>query len=274
MTLRSLLAVAAVTTCSAGAAMAADLPVRTAPPAPFYPAPIFTWTGFYVGINAGADFAVGGTKLREIGFVPAGGAAATGFGPFSTPSSNVGFVGGGQIGYNIQNGMFVYGVEADIDYFNAGSSRNRTFADNNVFAGGSLTTFGRSGNGYLGTVRGRLGVAAFDRTLLYVTGGLAYGDYGSTTRLVRFNNVAGGVPASFDFSNNNSALGDTRIGYAIGAGVEYAFTQRISGKVEYLYTDLGSRTYNLTGVTNTPTYIQAKTDGTAQMARVGINYKF
>jgi outer membrane immunogenic protein len=267
MKISSLLAVAALATCSAGTAMAADLPMRSPPPAPFYPAPIFTWSGFYAGVNAGANFDVGGGNSFENGFATIPGAVPTGFGPFRNGKSGVGFVGGGQIGYNIQNGMFVYGIEADIDYFGS-NARSRTFADNNVFPGGSLTLSGRNTDGYLGTVRGRLGVAAFDRTLLYVTGGLAYGDYGANTRLAHFANAAN--TTGIDFTSGGSS---TRVGYALGAGVEYAFTQNVSGKLEYLYTDIGSRTYNLTNPT-TPAFISVKSNGTAQLARVGLNYKF
>lgn len=271
MKLGSLLTFAVLATCSAGVAVAADLPMRSPPVAPFYPAPIFSWSGFYAGLNAGASFGVGTSRATENGFAPIPGTVATGFGPFSAGSSSSGFVGGAQIGYNLQSGLFVYGLEADIDYFGSGGGSSRTYADNNAFAGGALTLSSRGGDGYLGTVRGRLGVAAFDRTLLYVTGGLAYGDYGTTTRLGRFSNGAG---AAVDFSNNGS-MDDTRIGYAIGAGVEYAFTQTISGKLEYLYTDLGSHTYNLTNPTvATPSFLTVRTDGSAQLARVGLNYKF
>lgn len=271
MNIRSLLTVAALATCSAGAAMAADLPMRSPPVAPFYPSPLFTWTGFYAGLNAGANFGLGSSRATENGFAPIPGAVATGFGPFSAGSSSSGFVGGGQVGYNVQSGLFVYGIEADIDYFGGGGGFSRSYADNNAFAGGALTLSSRAGDGYLGTVRGRLGLAAFDRTLLYVTGGLAYGDYGTTTRLARFSNGAG---AAIDFTNNGS-MDDTRIGYALGAGVEYAFTQTISGKLEYLYTDLGSRTYTLTNPTvATPSFLRVRTDGSAQLARVGLNYRF
>ena len=213
---------------------------------------------------------------RANGFVNA--PASGSFGPFGGGGSNTGFVGGGQIGYNIQNGSFVYGIEADADYFSAGGGGNRTYANTNVYpaAGSTLTLSRGNGDGYLGTVRGRLGLAAFDRALFYVTGGLAYGDYGSTYRLGRFTNGApiapGATPAVVDFRGGNN--NDIRLGYAIGAGVEYAFTQHVSGKVEYLYTDLGSRTYNLTNPQVPGTVLTARTDGTAQIARVGLNYKF
>ena len=274
MKISSLLAVAALATSSAGAAMAADLPMRSAPPAPYYAAPVFTWTGFYIGVNAGASFANTAGLATPAGFTAANGFVNTtnSFGPFRGSSSGVGFVGGGQAGYNFQTGMFVYGLETDIDYFGQGGSGTRTFSDTNVYpaAGSTFSLTRRSADGYLGTVRGRVGIAAFDRTLLYVTGGLAYGDYGTSYKLGQFVNGANTANV-INFSGNPGS--DTRIGYAIGAGVEYAITQNISAKAEYLYTDLGSRTYNLTNP-QTPAVISVKSDGSSQLARVGLNYKF
>lgn len=272
MNLRSLLAVAALATCSTGAAMAADLPMRSPPPAPFYPAPIFTWTGFYIGANVGASFDNQGGRTTAQGFTPANGFFSGGptgsFGSFKAGGEGTGFVGGGQAGYNIQNGMWVYGIETDIDYNSGGGGGGGLFADNHVFPNGTLALNRRSGGGILGTVRGRLGVAAWDRTLLYVTGGLAYGDPGSTFRSASFANAGGTNQINF----NGSAPGIS-VGYAIGAGVEYALTQQISAKVEYLYTDVGSQHYNLTNP-NTAAVFNAKSDGVSQLVRVGLNYKF
>ena len=272
---RWLLALALSGPGAAGVARAADLPPRYTAPAPYYAAPLFSWAGFYAGVNAGVDFGTGGGRFVANGFTPAAGFAAgppTGsFGPLKAGEAGAGFVGGAQIGYNFQSGLFVYGLEADIDYFGTGSSDNRTFANQNVYpaTGSTLTLSGHGGDGFLGTVRGRLGYAAFDRTLLYVTGGLAYGDYGSATTLARFAN--GGGPETIDFSGD--AADDVRVGYALGAGVEYAFTPRISGEAEYLYTDIGDRTYALTNP-RTGAMLTARQDGSAQIGRLGLNYKF
>lgn len=258
------------------AAAAADLPFRSAPSAPYdYGTPLFTWIGFYVGVNAGAGFGTDAGRVVASGFTPANGFAAgppTGsFGPVRGPEPGIGFVGGGQAGYNIQSAQVVYGLEADIDYFGAGAGGSRTFADPAVFtAPNSTLTLGqRGGSGYLGTVRGRLGYAGFERTLLYVTGGLAYGDYGPTYGVARFNNGAGPQVVQFDGGSG----GDTRIGYAVGAGAEYAVTTHVSAKAEYLYTDIGDRSYALTNP-NTGALLRARSDGSAQMVRLGLNYRF
>jgi len=132
-------------------AAAADLPSRTYAPAPVYAAPMFTWTGFYVGVNAG----YGGDKNTY---------SINGFGNIASITSG-GFIGGGQIGYNYQflGTSIVAGLEADIQ---------------GTGIEGKVTVLG-FGLGtkldYLGTVRARLGYAFADRALFYVTGGLAYG---------------------------------------------------------------------------------------------------
>ncbi len=274
--MRSLIVAAAAALGFAAVASAADLPFRTAPAAPYYSgSSLFTWAGFYAGLNAGAGFGTDSGSLTANGFTPANGFAAgppTGtFGPLRGPGSGVGFVGGGQIGYNFQTGPVVYGLEADLDYFGAGGGGSRTFSNTAVFPAptSTLTLTQRSGAGYLGTVRGRLGYAGFERTLLYVTGGLAYGNYGSTFSGARFNNGAG--PQLVQFGNGSD--GDTRLGYAVGAGAEYAITPHITLKGEYLYTNIGDRRYTLTNP-NTAAVLTARNDGSANTVRLGVNYKF
>ncbi|MFD2228288.1 outer membrane protein, partial [Microvirga arabica] len=90
----------------AGAAAAADLPVRSAPPAPIIAAaPIFTWTGFYVGVNAGYGWSNDDFDSVDL----------------ADEDDDGGFVGGAQVGYNYQIGSFVVGLEGDIQYADFGS---------------------------------------------------------------------------------------------------------------------------------------------------------
>ena len=127
-------------------ALAADLPRRSAPPTPQLRAmPIFTWTGFYAGVNAG------------YGFGNMSGSAAPNF---KDPS---GFLGGVQLGYNHQVGQMVYGLETDLDYAHLQAKNSA------IGVAGAKNTLN-----YLGTVRGRVGYS-FDRFLPYLTGGFAYG---------------------------------------------------------------------------------------------------
>ncbi len=219
------------------AVMAADLPQRTyAPPPPVIPA--FTWTGFYIGLNAGVGWSDGADvavtdPLRGAVSLSGGGAS--------------GFVGGGQIGYNVQFGAAVVGLEADIQYADLGSDYN--------FAGNGYGFFGLSNGSdsqYLGTVRARLGYA-IDRTLIYITGGLAYGGLNSTW-------WSGGT---------------SNTGWTIGGGVEYAFTNNWTVRLEGLYVNLdaGNRTINFVGPGGNYIVAGGSGDG-GGLVRVGVNYKF
>lgn len=139
-----LASVAALGLIAAGAASAADLPSRKGPvAAPVYIPPVFTWTGFYIGANAGYGW--GNVNTNN----------------WSNVGDLDGFVGGGQIGYNYQVGQFVLGLEADLQGADLSSGDNLGLV-------GVKTD-------YFGTVRARVGVA-FDRFMPYVTGGWAYGN--------------------------------------------------------------------------------------------------
>jgi outer membrane immunogenic protein len=227
--LRSLLLSTSLLTV-AGAALAADLPSRAAPAA-FSAAPIFTWTGLYVGVNAG--YAKSTQKTTDMDYWDFGG---------TNESSKSGFTGGAQIGYNWQMGALVLGLEADIN----GVQSNQTDIAYDSF---------HAKTSYLGTVRGRAGVAV-DRALIYVTGGLAYG---------KINQSWGYSGDIDDFVSNK-----TRFGYTVGAGVEYALTQNVSVKLEGIYADLGK-------VTVTDTFgdgYRTRFENTATMLRAGVNYRF
>ena len=261
MQFRKLLVAATLSTGAAGGAMAADLPMRSPPPAAYVaPIPVFTWTGFYVGANAGVAFGNHGGALQ-----PNFATSET----FGGSKDSTGFVGGGQIGYNWQNGFLVYGIEADADYIGLGNSGSFSQTSSVFTRNGTFTASRDSGDGFLGTVRGRLGYAILPRMLVYATGGLAYGQFGSNFTSASFANGAGVVTNNFAASSSN----DIRLGYAVGGGLEYALTERISAKLEYLYADLGRKNYTLTDV-NSGNSFAAHSNGTAQLARVGVNYKF
>jgi len=143
-----------------------------------------------------------------------------------------GYAIGAQLGYNYQltSGM-VLGVETDLTLSGLDGGA----------AGGVFTA------DYIGTLRGRLGYA-FDRVLIYGTAGLAY---------------AGGDLQFAGFSNDNS-----HYGYAIGFGIEGMVTSNVSIRLEYLYTDFGTRTYQRAGVG--PVGIGFD----ASQLRMGVNYRF
>ena len=226
----------------AGSALAADLPRRAAPPPVFQPVPVFTWTGFYAGFNAGYGFGTGDNNNNPTvigvngasGLVAPGGVAAV---AFNNRRNDEGFVGGGQIGYNYQltpGAGVVIGIEADAQYVDFGRDRNRfsVAPGSTPFLAGTqiFNPNGLSGLDFFGTVRGRLGYA-FDRTLVYGTGGFAYG--------------AGG---GRDFGLPNGSSDDFRTGWAAGGGIEYALptdsflnffkSSAVTLKVEGLYVNL------------------------------------
>jgi outer membrane immunogenic protein len=122
----------------------------------------------------------------------------------------------------------------------------------------------------VGTVRPRVGYS-FDRLLIYATGGLSYGDFGSGISRVGSTDAFGNATSNFTSNSSHSAS----IGYTIGAGVEYALTTCFTVKVEYLYVDLG-RTNRLLLDPNVPPgfAFTARAANRADIARVGINYKF
>ena len=250
-------------------ALAADLPSRTAAPAAPYvapAAPIFTWTGFYLGVNAGYNW---GNNDLTLFTAP----AYAPYLPRQIKGDTGGFTGGVQAGYNWQINQFVLGVEGDWVWLDSGKNNGGT----TVFAGGypgavsaaTITSNGRIGADWLATLRGRIGYA-MDRWMVYGTGGFAWGSVKSSSALsASYISTTTGLSTVDLWSGSNN---DTRFGWAIGGGVEYAFTNNITTKIEYLYYDLGSKNYAVVGGTLPATSARAKIDGS--IVRAGLNYKF
>lgn len=248
----------AIALATAAPAFAADLP-QVGPPPPQAPAayvpppsPIYNWGGVYVGFNAGGSWINQGNTA----FTCTGAICATGTSSGQS-FSNSGFTGGGQVGFNFQSGQFVFGLEGDAEYLS--NKSNVVVTD---FGGGGATHAYTTD--FLSTVRGRLGFA-WDRALFYGTGGLAMATY----QVQRTQNTTG-----LDVAGATQTVNNFRIGWAAGAGIEYAFTDNITGRVEYLVAGLESATdtYNFpfsgSSVTaSSPTeYIN--------IVRGGLNFKF
>jgi outer membrane immunogenic protein len=219
-----------------GSAQAADMPQAAPPPlAPVYVPPPFTWTGFYIGGNFGGAWA--STTLTD----NLTGSSATG--------NLGGWLGGGQVGFNYQMGSFVLGVEGTLDW----SSLNST-------TGGIITAAGpplqvAANTTWVSTLAARFGFAA-DHALFYgKAGGGWVGNNATITNLA--------TGSSANSSNTNS-------GWALGAGVEYAFTPNWTAKVEYDY--LGLRGWTATSPVDVVDTVNLKRQLNIVMA--GINYKF
>ena len=207
---------------SSTSAFAADAIVYNEP-APVAVVDTFSWTGGYVGVNAG--YAGGKNKLNV-------------YDGISAKDNSNGFLGGIQAGYNWQFDQMIVGLETDIQ--GAGLKSDVEVSG----LGGAEAKIN-----WFGTTRARLGYTPVDRFMVYATGGVAYGK----------------IKASYgDFSQS-----DTKVGYTVGAGAEYALTNNVTLKSEYLYTDLGKLKLddvngNRFGEVKAPFHT----------VRVGVNYKF
>jgi len=185
-------------------ALAADLPARTYTKAPAYAAPLYNWTGFYIGGHIGGAFS-----------------GDNNFGGLATGNNNDGrFLGGLQAGYDYQFAPnWVLGIEGQYSWL--GSNNNGI-----IFPGGFVYTNNQRA---LGSVTGRVGYT-WGPALLYVKGGYAFSDNNESV-------TSGGVAIPFAFT------GGHRDGYTVGTGLEYMFTQNWSAKVEYQYYNFGNSTF-------------------------------
>ena len=213
-------------------AAAADLPVK-APPV-YTPAP--SWTGFYVGANAGfawdanTSASFSGSPGTAVFF------AANEFPNSLTPHPS-GVLGGGQIGYNWQITNWLVGFEADLQ-----GSGYKGSATVNPAPTGGFATFATSveqHSYWFGTVRGRLGFLATPDLLIYGTGGLAFGQTETSFTTVGAGLLLGQCPTNFTCATASS-LG-SQAGWTAGAGLEYMMLPHWSVRAEYLYVSLGSQ---------------------------------
>jgi len=260
--------------------------------APLLPPPAtatYDWSGCYAGLNAGGIF-----SAEQYSLAMAGGFLLNN-NLFSNPANNsqVGhsfashassFTGGGQVGCNRQIGILVFGFEADFDH--AGQSSSTAHfgpagpiigandpARNHVSS--QTDSVGQNGDWY-STVRGRIGLTATPTLLLYATGGLA------VARISSAANVTFGADRFF-LSNNMFAgsHSETRNGWTVGAGSEWAFLPNWSLRAEYLYLDFGSFSYALactapscSGAPTIPYAWSAHVKSADHVFRVGLNYTF
>ena len=230
------------------AAFAADrgVPAYTPPPPP---APVYTWNGCYVGASAGTS---SGNSQH---FDAAGNAITNGF-------DLSGFIGGGQLGCNWQWGAWVFGIEGD------GSAVNKSGQ------GFELQPIPRPNTLWISetqerwfvTARGKLGLTNFwwfgDKTMVYVTGGGAWAKIDASEWLTT-NPIATGHQES-----------NTRSGWTVGGGIEYALGYGWSVKSEFLYADFGTFTTFTSPPFNAANIFSRDVKVKDYIWRAGMNYKF
>lgn len=248
---------------AAGQAIAADMYVP-APTGGYKDAyvPVETWTGFYAGINGGYGWSATDSKLTATGngFAPCPGNVEVCTPPSVANSGAKSFgaaggFGGGQIGYNLQRDRLVFGVEADIQGAAIDGSGTVSLANVNASA------TGKNNLDWFGTVRGRVGYAA-GTTLLYFTGGLAYGGVHDSLTLT----PAAGASSTVSRDGTNT-------GYVLGGGVEHLLNPSWSVKAEYQYIDLGSD--KLSATAGNPGYTASAAldaEHVYNTVRLGLNY--
>jgi outer membrane immunogenic protein len=250
------------------AALAATSAIAADIPAPVYKAPpvvvpVFSWTGCYIGATAGAV-----RSNADITWAPNPEGFAVGSSVVSALGNNTihqtGFTGGGEIGCNYQTGSFVIGAEGDWQYTNVNSTLTSTFAGAGILAPATATETVQSR--WLATARGRAGFAV-DKWLFYVTGGAAFAE-------AKFSdNIAFAGSGTFNAASSN----DTRVGWVVGGGVEWAFDPHWTVKAEYLHADLG--TVSFTSANSNPAVFPLSTINhshrlTEDIGRIGVNWRF
>jgi outer membrane immunogenic protein len=246
-------------------AMAADLEVG----APAYKAarPVlraYDWDGFYVGGNVGGQRGADKiTTITDVNFEGLGAAAGTAIDASSPVTLNpTGFIGGLQAGYNLEGSGGVFGIEVDANWLGGSASRSLTaipvINPLDVMTNATQATF-------LSTLRMRWGTTALsDRSLLFVTAGFAFATLKTT------DSMGHGGNAVITTASNST----TEAGLAAGGGFEYAFTDNISAKVEYLFITVKNVGTTIPATAGNADSIAVTHNYSDQIGRFGLNFKF
>lgn len=256
---------------AANAASAADVgpPIMAEVPPPL-PVPAFNWTGFYVGANVGygwshRDFS--NTLTGTLGTIQLSGSN-------SGTDDGRGVLGGAQVGYNHQFvDNWVAGIEADIDGADIGSSTSACFPGFGTAVCGDRDTDVNA----FGTVRGRLGYA-LNNVLLYGTGGFAWGHGTNTIQFTCLGPACPGTSALAPTSPAPTSVDVNPIGWAAGAGVEWAFLPNLTLQAQYLHlqfdgvTEDRSKSSSFIPSLFVTSYVSSNIG--INLVRIGVNYLF
>jgi outer membrane immunogenic protein len=225
----------------ASSASAADMAVKARPAPPPVMAPVYNWTGFYIGANGGW-----GSSHNCVDFVTAGGVVAV-----DACRDATGGLVGGQIGYRWQAGQWVFGLEAQGDWADLSASRISLIDP-------AFST--RTRVNAIGLFTGQIGYA-WDALLLYVKGGAAV----TGNRFDIFTTVTGLNVASID---------TTRWGGAVGVGLEYGFAPNWSVGVEYDHLFMGTANNSFSVVNPIVAGAFNRINQDVDMVTLRINYRF
>lgn len=239
-----LLAGASIAVLSLTAANAADMPVKYVPPAQ-----AFNWSGFYLGVHIGGTWGTTEAEINSIALPGLGGIGGINL-PITSQAFN-GFVGGGQIGWNWQSGIVVFGVEGELSATNAKGT-----------APCLVVLSCKTEQNWMATAAGRLGLAD-GRSLYYVKGGAAWSH---NTYSADLNLLVG----------THGEVSDNRWGWLVGGGIEHAFAGTgLSAKLEYDFVDYGSKDYNIgLNIVGLPIDLGTKVREYQHVVKVGVNYRF
>ena len=230
--------------------IAALSPALAAPEA----APIFNWTGFYIGGHLGGGWSDDSAKAALTG--------AGAFDPAVIGNNASGIVGGGQIGYNWQfTSNWLLGIEGDFSGTNIHAFGTAPFASGGIPYPPELHHEATRDINWLASIRGRLGYTS-NHWLVYVTGGGAWGSINYRTNITL---VVPLTPQSFDITSS---------GWVIGGGVEYAVTSNWTARVEYLHYDFGDTTVANVPAAAPNAALITTFNNKIDVVRAGVNYKF
>jgi outer membrane immunogenic protein len=245
------------------------------------------WTGFYAGLHAGAGATDASNtpvtaesanpnivQFFDGSFFPR---------PEASLGDGEGFVGGGQAGYNTRFGGLVVGLEGDLSYADLESSSSRSnFEFGSGFGFGPITTKLDQQIDWLATLRGRIGFVPTENLLIYGTAGVVLASvdtsltYDNESRFIFSAGLVGStvvcLPNRVCFSGSED---DTRTGWTVGGGFEYALSDKWSFKTDYKFVDLGSQDVKATGTAaSSDNSLNTSVDTELHIVNLGLNFHF
>jgi len=234
-------------THSATAADLGRMPVKAPPVA----APVaYSWSGFYIGGHVGGGWGESERRESPLFFAPQ---------QVNDHNDLSGFIGGGQVGYNLQFGQWVLGVEGDGSWSRIKGTETTT----SPFTPARTSTTTLEAD-WITMVTGRAGFA-WNNWLIYAKGGWAWVD-------LKSNSIVQGAGLPTQTTSGSK----TRDGFIVGGGIEFGLWNNFSLKAEYNFIDIGTDPFTVR-VTSGPNNGQAvvqRLDSEIHLAKVGLNYRF